>query len=149
KNPQYSESHPALKASLLRKIPDVKNLIEGDLSLEDILNAVGDKQETFYRILHLLALARLIYFDDVKAVAGAEEYGKRMMKIRDQITGKNFEEIFRYFGASSAMKPTEIEKIYKEFAKANHPDSIPPTAPEEVRTAVTAVFSLVSAANDV
>ncbi len=149
KNPQYSESHPALKASLLRKIPDVKNLIEGDLNLEDILNTVGDKQETFYRILHLLALARLIYFDDVKAVAGAEEYGKRMMKIRDEITGKNFEEIFRYFGASSAMKPTEIEKIYKEFAKANHPDSIPPTAPEEVRTAVTAVFSLVSAANDV
>jgi DNA-binding response OmpR family regulator/tetratricopeptide (TPR) repeat protein len=149
KSPDYNDAHPALKSMLLKKVPGAQQLIEGDKTLQEVLTEVGDNQESFYRVLHYLTLARITYFDDVKAVQGIEEQSRRMQKILSDIQGKGHDEIFKYFGASPALKNQEIEKIYKEFVKSNHPDSIPPGAPEDFKTAVTTVFQMVSAAHDI
>lgn len=148
KSPSYIEGHIALKHSLVKDKVDIAAILDRDSSLREVMSAETVSTEAFLKALHFLSLARLIYFDDVRAALGIEEHARRLEKIKSDIEGKNPEEIFQYFGASSAVKPLEVERIYKEFAKANHPDAIPPGASDEVKAVVTRVFSLVSHAHD-
>lgn len=148
KSPAYIETHAALASSILKEKFDVPSMVESDKPLKQLLKEGDFTDEEFYKALHLLVLTRLIYFEDVQVNQSFEEYAERLKTIHSEIKDKNPIEIFLYFGASSAVKPTEVERIYKEFAKSNHPDSLPPTAPEEVKAIVTQVFSLVSSACD-
>lgn len=148
KSPTFTESHAVLKSPLLKDKVDVIPLVESDKSLKVLLGESKFTEEEFYKALHLLVLTRLIYFEDVQVNQSFEEYANRLQTIYNDIMDKNPIEIYLYFGASSSVKPSEVERIYKEFAKSNHPDSVPPTAPEEVKKIVTQVFSLVSSACD-
>ena len=40
-------------------------------------------------------------------------------------------EIFQYFGTSKSCRPDEVEKIYRDFAKSNHPDKFANVAEEQ------------------
>lgn len=148
KSPTFTENHAVLKSSLLKGKVDVIPLLESDKSLKILLGESKFTEEEFYKALHLLVLTRLIYFEDVQVNQSFEEYASRLQTIYDDIMDKNPIDIYLYFGASSSVKPSEVERIYKEFAKSNHPDSLPPNAPEDVRKVVTQVFSLVSSACD-
>ncbi|MEO0335365.1 MAG: DnaJ domain-containing protein, partial [Pseudomonadota bacterium] len=55
---------------------------------------------------------------------------------------------FRYFGASEAVNVVEVQKIYKEFAKTNHPDKMVGVSPE-IKEIANRLFSKVSEAHDI
>lgn len=147
KSPHFQLNHPLFQNSTIQGCPDLIAKVDQELNLEEILGSMANRMQAL-KALHMLALTRLVIFDDVKRDKSALVHFEKLKDVLQNIENKDPVEIFVYFGASAEAKVLEVERIYKEFAKANHPDHVPPTAPAEIKTTVHKVFSLVSAAHD-
>ena len=139
--------HPIFQVSSIQAFPELIGMIDQEQSLGDIFKA-SPKRLQVLKALHMLALTRLVMFDDVKRNKSALEHLEKLRDVLKSIENKNPVEIFVYFGASSEAKAAEVDRIYKEFAKSNHPDHVPATAPQDLKDVVHKVFSLISAAHD-
>ena len=79
-------------------------------------------------------------------VKNIDEHVARLKSIHGELKGKNPIEIFQYFGLSDNLKTIEVTKIYKEFAKSHHPDTLPQAVSSEIRELNHELFSNVTAA---
>lgn len=145
----FSENHTLFQSSLLKALPRLSELLPTGLTMEELLAKGKYSSGAFYKALHLMAIRRLIIFDDVKKVKGLAEYGDRMKVLFKELKGRNPYQVFAYFGVQEGAKSDEYEKIYREFAKANHPDRLPPSTAQDLRQIVNQVFSIVSEAHTV
>ncbi len=145
----FSERHPLFQSNLLKALPHLSELLPTGLTMEELLSKGSYDSGGFYKALHLMAIRRLIIFDDVKKVKSFAEYGDRMKVMLKELKGKNPYQVYAYFGVQEGARPEDYEKIYREFAKANHPDRLPPSTAQELRQVVNQVFSIVSEAHSV
>ncbi|MGE0762440.1 MAG: response regulator [Bdellovibrionales bacterium] len=146
--PIFKPDHPLFKLELFARLPKLAQYLGKQMTIDE-LRGVGNYDEwALYKCLHLMTFRRMIIFDDVKKVKGAAEHGDRMRLMLKDLQGKNPFQIFAYFGVSEGAKEQEIEKVYREFARANHPDLLSPAASTEMRKTVNQVFSIVSEAHD-
>ncbi|MCB0356949.1 MAG: response regulator, partial [Bdellovibrionales bacterium] len=109
----------------------------------------GRDAETTLKFAYYLVVNRLIYFSDAKKEQDIIDRQKRFTELLDKIQGKNPIEVFQYFGTSANPNATEVETIYKEFARSNHPDKLPKTASPELAALNNKVYSIVSEAYSV
>lgn len=147
--PAFSSEHPIFKMPLLAQLNGLADLLNKNLTMEEIWTKGGWSAHNFFRALHLLAFRRLIIFDDVKKVKGVSEYGEKIKTLIKDLQGKNPFQVFEYFGCGKEPKETDVDRVYREFARSNHPDLLPPSAPVETRENVNRVFSIVSEAHAV
>lgn len=147
--PDFSSSHEVYDKIVSEVSPTFLEELPSEKTIEELLQAHDWDKTKFYRLIHLIALRRLIIFDDVKRAKGGDDQLLRLKTILRDIDGKDPFEIFKYFGAGGKVEIKDAEKIYKEFARANHPDKISSAAPEELKSIVNRVYALVSDAYDI
>lgn len=147
--PDFSSSHEVYDKIVSEVSPSFLEELPSEKTIEELLQAHDWDKTKFYRLIHLIALRRLIIFDDVKRAKGGDDQLLRLKTILRDIDGKDPFEIFKYFGAGGKVEIKDAEKIYKEFARANHPDKISSAAPEELKSIVNRVYALVSDAYDI
>lgn len=145
--PQFRESHEILKMPLANKLPGLVELLKEEPTVLEVLEKSGLESDCFYRILHLLAIRRLIVFDESKRSLGSGAHLERLKSIYEQIKEKNSFEVMHFFGAKKTPSAAEVEKIYKEFAKANHPDKLASSTSAELKDIAHKVFSIVTEAH--
>lgn len=148
KAPSFSTEHPLFSTPVFKSTSNLLEKLDVGLFLKDIVLSNEKIKNLRWLQFHLMALFRLVAFDDVATAQSVEERIKRVKKVLEEISGDDPKEIFMYFGASSDVKSTEVTRIFKEFVKANHPDSVPKEAPPELLKLTTEVFSMVSQAHD-
>lgn len=146
--PQYKGDHPLLSYSTLTKIPQLMTFLKQGPTVQELIEDQGLNIEHIYRALHLLALRRLIVFNPEKRIKGNADRVKRVKQIYADIKGKNPFEIFQYFGVDP-NKEHAVLRTYKEFAKANHPDTLPLDTEEEIVKLNHALFSAITEAHEV
>lgn len=147
--PSFSEGHAIFTLEIFKKTPGLAPLLGQGKTMAEIGEAGSYLREDLYRALHLLVFRRLVIFDDVKKIKSVEEYGQRMQKMHLDLKGKNPFQVFEYFGLSAQPRSADVIRVFKEFSRNNHPDQLPPSAPEPVRDAVNRVFQIVSEAHAV
>jgi CheY-like chemotaxis protein len=147
--PDFSSSHEVYDKIVSEVSPTFLEELPSEKTIEELLQAHDWDKTKFYRLIHLIALRRLIIFDDVKRAKGGDDQLLRLKTILRDIDGKDPFEIFKYFGAGGKVEIKDAEKIYKEFARANHPDRISSAAPDELKSIVNRVYALVSDAYDI
>ncbi|MBX7231217.1 MAG: response regulator [Bdellovibrionales bacterium] len=148
-NSELTESSAIFQMSLFKKLPDLHHFLNEHLVMDEICKRGSFEKNLFLKAIHLLSFLKLISFDDVKKSKQVFEYGERMQQLFQDIKILNPFQIFNYFGASKEGKEQEVERIFKDFAKANHPDLLDKTTSEETKKIVTQVYSIVSQAYDV
>jgi CheY-like chemotaxis protein len=147
--PDFSNSHEVYDKIVSEVSPAFLEELPREKTIEELLQAHDWDKTKFYRLIHLIALRRLIIFDDVKRAKGGDDQLLRLKTILRDIEGKDPFEVFKYFGAGGKVEIKDAERIYKEFARANHPDKISTAAPEELKSIVNRVYALVSDAYDI
>lgn len=147
--PLFKADHELFKMPMFQKLPALTDLLSKNLTIEEIRTQGKYPEDALLKALHLMAFRRLIIFDDVKKAKGTAEYGERAKSMIRELQNKNPFEVFMYFGLDRSPKSADIERIYREFARSNHPDLLPPSSSAELRKIVNQVFSIVSEAHDV
>lgn len=146
---------PNFKNTGVFDFPVVKNLkglaedIKEEKTLGELLSERDYDEDSLYQALHLLAIRRVIVFSESKREMDHSARIKRIELLLDALRGKSPFEVFQYFGASENPKVEEVENIYKEFVKSNHPDTLPQNVPEEDRKKNHELFTVVSEAHDI
>lgn len=146
--PQFAASDSMKSFDLIKNATGVTALAHERATISELIEKERFNKKDLLRALHLLALKRVIIFDTVKRGNQKDDLKNKFDHIFKGIEGKNPIEIFVYFGAAPECKVVEVDKIYKEFARNNHPDKLPPNVNEEVRETANKVFSLISEAHD-
>ena len=147
--PLFDQKHDVFKLDIFSKLPNLAELLSKKLTIDELTVQGTFDPETLFKGLHLLAFRRMIIFDDVKKVQGIAQYGDRARTMLKDLQDKNPFEVFAYFGVSEGAKEQDLERVYREFARANHPDLLPPSASAEMKKTVNQVFSIVSEAHDI
>jgi CheY-like chemotaxis protein/curved DNA-binding protein CbpA len=141
--PAFSPQSEIFATPLMKRMDGLADMLAENLTIDEIQIKGGFAPDDMLKAMHFLAFLRYIIFADVKK---AKEYssGHRIHTMLEEIKNLNPFQVFEYFGCQSSAKEQEIEKVYREFARANHPDRLPPGAPEEIRRDMNKVFSFVS-----
>lgn len=145
----FSLEHRAFTMPIIKNIIHIADYISKEWTIEEILLQENVCEADCYQAIHFLALCRLISFDEVARSSDLLEYTKRIDSMLKELNNKNPFEVFAFFGAGESPRPSDVDKIYKEFAKSNHPDHLPQGASEDLVAAVTKLFSIVSEAHGV
>lgn len=149
KGPQFMREEKVLQLPMIAAAQSFLNLLDKNMTLDELQQETKISWQTLTRVTHLLALNRWIVFDDARKEHSVIDRFKRIESMYEEVKGKNPFELYAYFGAGLDPKPADVERIFKEFAKSNHPDHLPTLAPEKMRSAVTHLFSILSEAHDV
>lgn len=147
--PGFDQVESMSSFELVQVTPGISGVARERATINELVASERYNKKELLRALHFLTMKRVIIFDTVKRDAGAENIEDRYVHILKAIKNKNPYQIFAYFGSSKEAKPTEVEKIYKDFAKNNHPDKLPKTATDKDRKLANEVFSRVSDAYDI
>jgi tetratricopeptide (TPR) repeat protein len=91
-------------------------------------------------------LKRILVFQEAKRVKNLDDHVNRLKSMHAALSGKNPIEVFKYFGLNDNPKPNDVARIYKEFAKSHHPDTLPRAVSAEIKKLNHDLFSHVSAA---
>ncbi len=142
----FARLDEVLAKPLGQPLAPLKAKLNAEVSLKDLLESSSGTSEEVLRAIHFLILLRVLVIDDRKQEWAQGPDLTTINKMIGDLKGKNPFELFIYFGAGPQLRPPEVEKIYKDFAKANHPDHLPPKSPEEVLQKSTQLFALVSEA---
>lgn len=149
KGPRFKKDEKLLSLPMMLTCGRVLDLLDQNMTLEEIHRDTQLPLSNLIRVTHLLALSRWIVFADVRKENTVIDRFKSMEKIYQDLKDKNSFEVFEYFGAGADPKKSDVDRIFKEFAKANHPDLLPAQAPTEIKDYITRLFSLISEAHDV
>ncbi len=125
-----------------RKIIDA--IDQSQVSIVEL--AAKSNEKDTYSTIHYLVVARLICFANETKRMNVEDQAGRLAELFSKIQGKSPFEVFSYFGAADNSPPLEIERIYKEFAKGNHPDKMAKSSAKELVDLNHKVFAIVSEA---
>lgn len=146
--PQISDYQLLAGLPIVSRVPDLISELKKQVTLDDVLASGKFDQVAFYKALHLLMLKRVLVFQEVRRERVSDDYIVRVKSLHAAVKGKDPIQIFKYFGLSDNPKVAEVVRVYKEFAKANHPDTLPVTATQELKTLNHEIFSCVTAAHD-
>jgi len=149
KGPRFKKDEKLLSMPMMLTCGKVLDLLDSNMTLEEIHRDTQLPLSNLIRVTHLLALSRWIVFADVRKENTVIDRFKSMEKIYQDLKDKNPGEIFEYFGAGADPKKSDVDRIFKEFAKANHPDLLPVQAPADLKDCITRLFSLISGAHDI
>jgi len=116
-----------------------------DGSIEDLLKHTK-QQHDFLKNLHfqLLQRASILTYNNVEK-PNYDGQAQRLRNIINEMKDKNH---FEVLGLTPKAQSRDITKAFQEMAKTFHPDKLPPSAPKEIITLTSEVFSLITLAHD-
>jgi ActR/RegA family two-component response regulator len=147
--PQYQEQISIMALPIVQKCQGILEFFKKESTIEEILAQGKFKEDDLYRALHFLALRRILVFQEIRRVSNLDEHVNRLKSMHAALNRKNPIEIFQYFGLSANPRAADVTKFYKEFAKSNHPDTLPQAVSPEVRQLNHELFSTVTSAHDI
>jgi CheY-like chemotaxis protein len=147
--PQYQDQIHILGLPLVKACDGLIEFFKRDSTLEDIIASGKYTETNLFHALHFLALRRVFVFEEVRRVANLDEHITRLKSMHKILAGKNPIEIFAYFGLNESARVADITKFYREFAKSNHPDTLPQSISEEFRKMNHELFAWVTSAHDI
>ncbi len=147
--PNYQDNVLIFGLPLMKRVEGLLESIKKEMTLEEILAQAKFQPDDLFRALHLLAVRRIIVFEETKRVRNLDEHVHRLKSVYADLKDKDPVAIFMYFGLTDRPKPAEVTKVYKEFAKSYHPDTLPQATTEEVRKLNHELFSRVTNAHDI
>jgi ActR/RegA family two-component response regulator/tetratricopeptide (TPR) repeat protein len=147
--PQYQDQIQIFGLPVVQKCPGILEYFKKESTIEDMLAQSKFREEDLFRALHFLALRRVLVFEEVKRVSNLDEHVNRLKGMHNQLLGKTPTEIFKYFGLPDNPRAQDVTKFYKEFAKSNHPDTLPQAVSAEVRQLNHEVFATVTNAYEI
>jgi|GEM_PF-1047685 len=143
-----SADHAIWNLPIVARVKDRLPELNGQATLQNLLAKNPAEEGNFLKATYLFVIFGQVIFTDVGAMKNFEAEASRRQKLFDSLKGKNPIDIFVSFGTSKDAKATEVEAVFKEFVKSNHPDRLPPDAPESLRKVTDALFGTVSGAYD-
>jgi curved DNA-binding protein CbpA len=144
---EYSAHHLVTKLDPMGRYPILNKMIHpGPTTVQVLLASSNVPEEDIYSSVHLMVMAGLIYFDKNKKIQETTGQEERLQRIKKDLEGKNH---FEVLGIGKNSKATDSKRAYFEFAKAFHPDKLPPNALPQVRLLTTEIFNKMSAAYEV
>lgn len=148
--PVFAEYAQMAHLPILKRVPGMNELCKSEMTIEDLLaHFQKDKEEALYKALHFMMLRRMVVFEEIKKVKNFDEHVNRLKSMHSELANKNPVEIFKYFGLGDNPKANDVIRIYKEFAKSHHPDTLPKSATAEVRNLNHDLFSRVTSAYEI
>lgn len=123
--PAYQDQVHIMGLPLIKSCEGLIESFKTESPLEDLLAKASYGENLFFHALHFLAIRRVIVFDEARLVRNLDEHVNRLKSMHQALKGKNPVEIFKYFGLGDEPKPVDVSRIYREFAKSNHPDTLP------------------------
>lgn len=148
--PQFSDHHQFVSMPILKRVEGVIEFFKKESTMEEIISASSQYNENdFYKALHFLMLRRILVFEEAKRVKNIDEHVARLKVIYNEIKNKNPVDIFKYFGLTNTLKATEVARVYKEFAKSHHPDTLPSSVSAEIRALNHELFAKVTSAYEI
>lgn len=143
----YSAHHLVTKLDPMGRFPILNKMIHpGPTTIQVLLSSSNVPEEDIYSAVHLMTMSGLIYFDKNNKIQETTGQQDRLERIKKDLEGKNH---FEVLGIGKNSKATDSKRAYFEFAKAFHPDKLPPNATAEVRQLTTEIFNRMSAAYEV
>lgn len=143
-----SADHGVWTLPIVARVKGRLEELNGNHSLKEILAKEPQTELDFLKAAYLLVIFGQIIFTDASAMKSFEAEAAHREKLLSSLNGKNPVEIFTFFGTSKDAKPNEVETVFKEFVKSNHPDRLPPDAPPSLRRVSDSLFATVSGAYD-
>ncbi len=123
--------------------------IKDDITIDELISSNIANEEIVLKALHLLMLRRVFVFKETRKAVSFDEHIGRIRSMYEALHDKNPFEIFKYFGLGEKPKPADVARVYKEFAKANHPDILPAKIDPEIKKLNDDLFSKVTAAYEI
>lgn len=127
---------------VISSVPGLRAKIEDSQSLAEVLSSSEIDELRLFSAVHSLVVNRMILFDDLQKNRKAEASLERVKKLKRDLSNLNPQEIFVYFGSSSKVLESEVEKIFKAFEETNHPERLKGES-KEVKEISTQVHELV------
>ena len=148
KGPQYTSELSLQAFSILNATPNIHQSAEQNFTINELIETRAFDPAQIYKAIHLLTLKRVIIFDTEKKGLAGKSLAEKVVHVYEKVKHMKPEEVFIYFGATESLSVAEVQKIYKEFAKTNHPDKMVGVS-AEVKETATRLFSKVSEAHDI
>ncbi|MBT4761292.1 MAG: response regulator [Bdellovibrionaceae bacterium] len=145
------DSHQALSFPLIRQNKELVDKIFSEASIQQIIDEGVFPEDLIFKTVHFFAILKVIVFDEEKSKnKSSQEIFERLSRIYYKIEHQDIYTIYKYFGASDRCKTDEVDKIYKDFAKVNHPDKLSSKGlkPDQLEI-VNKLFSLLTNGHDI
>lgn len=147
--PAYVDLSQVLQFNAIKRVQNLFQDIKDEKTLRDILDENKYDKKQLYVALHILAIKNFIVFDDQKKKSEKSQTDvDRMSLIYESLKDKNPFEVFEYFGAPAKCPPSEVDRIYKEFVKSNHPDKFN-NEDEDKQKVINSLFGVVTSAHHI
>lgn len=145
----YVDLSQVLQFNAIQKIKQIFQDIKKDKTLLDIIKEKKYEEKELYVGLHILAIKNFIVFDSEKK-SEEKSYSDvdRMTLVYEKLKDMSPLEVFQFFGAPESCPPTEVDRIYKEFIKSNHPDKYN-SLDESRQKIINLLFGIVTSAHNI
>jgi hypothetical protein len=134
--------------SLLKNLTPTQMEIISEIKSQKTLSDLSSlfSKEEVYRLTYYLLSGRILCFSNENSTAHYKTLEEKYEDLHKKLSNKNPFEIFHFFGSKENPNQNEVESIYKEFAKINHPDKLPKETSDKAKDLNTKVYSIVSEA---
>jgi DNA-binding response OmpR family regulator len=143
-----STDHAIWKLSMLGRVKETIKSLDGLSTLEQLIQKNPEGELALLKAIYMLVIFGQALFTDREQIMAYEAEAGRRQKLVTGLTGKSAYEIFEYFGAKPGAKVKDVETIFKEFVRNNHPDRLPPDALQSLKDVTQRLFQMVSGAYD-
>ncbi len=147
--PSFQEEQRIFEHPLLVELKGLSKEFKKEPTLEELFANSQYNEEALYKALHILAVRRIITFSETKRVFDLDSHVTRLKSLHRDLEGKDVFEIFMYLGLGDNPKPQQVQKVYREFAKSHHPDTLPQAVSDEVKKLNHEIFSWVTEAHNI
>ncbi|WP_413581926.1 response regulator [Bdellovibrio sp. HCB288] len=132
KSPTYVDDHPALSMSMLKSLDGFMAKIDGETTINKLLDVKGYTEIGVYKAVHFLLTKGLIVFAQRAAFESPEVQMKSLQKIWSNLEGKNGFEIVTYMEIGTMG--SSLESVLEDFLTTLGP------APADDRSEVAALW---------
>ncbi|WP_413574931.1 response regulator [Bdellovibrio sp. HCB290] len=113
KSPTYVDDHPALGMSMLKSLDGFMAKIDGETTINKLLDVKGYTEIGVYKAVHFLLTKGLIVFAQRAAFESPEIQMKSLQKIWSNLEGKNGFEIVSYM--ETGTMGSTLESVLEDF----------------------------------
>ncbi|MFM6928547.1 MAG: response regulator [Bdellovibrio sp.] len=133
KSPTFVEDHTALSMSMVKTLDRFMDHINGETTLNQLLDVKGYNEVAVYKAIHFLLTKGLIVFAQKMAFDSPQAQLKALKKIWADLEGKNGFEIVAYM-ESGGMGSGTLESVLEEFKTLLGPE------PDDAKSEVYALW---------
>jgi DNA-binding response OmpR family regulator/curved DNA-binding protein CbpA len=141
-----SSSHLIWTFPIITKVSGVLRNFEKE-TIEQMVQAHPSKELNLLKALYCLVIFRQIIFVDTSPTKKRDDEINHVSQIYKTLKNKTPFEIFNYFGTSMDARTNEVETVFKEFVRSNHPDKLSHDASPDLVDVSTRLFALMSEAH--